>query len=515
MTVREYVGARYVPLFSDPIEWDKTKTYEPLTIVYYQGNSYTSKTSVPTGIEITNTAYWALTGNYNAQIEAYRQEVTTYNGRITDLEDALPVDSFDENTVESVINALRTETNAAIDSVKNVLPFSAFSSSNTVDDKINALSTSTDGRLDAIESILPIDDFDSTNTVDARFDVIEAANWVATNRIANSAVTNEKIANNTIKREKLFKGNLVCLGDSIGAGWAEEQPSQTPWSSIVANKLGYSSVINKSRGGACFYSATNNFKTLAEAAVSQLGTNKNDTTMVIVAGGINDIRNNNSYSNMETACEALFNYILTQFPNAEVHIFAPLMGNRGFGDRARAVLKAVKMAFGNSTIQNRLIIHNPWTWLYDLADYADSYSFVSADHIHALQRGQYVIANSMVCEISGGTAARHNSDKMQFTNTAGTSITSTYMRSDDVVTCEVKGNHSTVSSAQFGNMLWGMDERYSPSNGTYMAFWKGPSAYPEVVDWRGGGNVWSAYQALSSAPLYGVGVFTINNDKFW
>lgn len=29
---RKYVGARYVPLFSDPLEWSNTRTYEPLTI---------------------------------------------------------------------------------------------------------------------------------------------------------------------------------------------------------------------------------------------------------------------------------------------------------------------------------------------------------------------------------------------------------------------------------------------------------------------------------------------------
>lgn len=83
MTVTQYVGARYVPLFAEPLEWDNTKTYEPLTIVYNNGNSYTSKQYVPVGIEITNTHYWALTGNYNAQIEQYRDEVQRYDARIT------------------------------------------------------------------------------------------------------------------------------------------------------------------------------------------------------------------------------------------------------------------------------------------------------------------------------------------------------------------------------------------------------------------------------------------------
>lgn len=79
MAVRQYIGARYVPsFFSDEngnTEWKSGLAYEALTIVTYLGNSYTSKKTVPVGIEITNREYWVLTGSYNSQIEAYREEV--------------------------------------------------------------------------------------------------------------------------------------------------------------------------------------------------------------------------------------------------------------------------------------------------------------------------------------------------------------------------------------------------------------------------------------------------------
>lgn len=80
----KYVGARYVPLFADPAEWNINSSYEPLTIVLYQGNSYTSRQFVPAGIEITNKEYWAETGNYNAQIEQYRQEVHQLSEDVTE-----------------------------------------------------------------------------------------------------------------------------------------------------------------------------------------------------------------------------------------------------------------------------------------------------------------------------------------------------------------------------------------------------------------------------------------------
>lgn len=69
---RQYVGARYVPKIMG--EWNKALQYEALSIVTYKGNSFTSKVPVPPNVDISNNSYWVNTGNYNAQVEAYRQE---------------------------------------------------------------------------------------------------------------------------------------------------------------------------------------------------------------------------------------------------------------------------------------------------------------------------------------------------------------------------------------------------------------------------------------------------------
>lgn len=108
----QYIGARYVPLFGrkdeTTIEWDNKSPYEPLTVVIHAGNSYTSRQYVPADIDITDESYWALTGNYNAQVEQYRRETaavktgletetnnretadTALSGRITTLENNMP-----------------------------------------------------------------------------------------------------------------------------------------------------------------------------------------------------------------------------------------------------------------------------------------------------------------------------------------------------------------------------------------------------------------------------------------
>lgn len=82
--VKQYVGARYVPKFASPVEWAPSTSYEALTIVTFNNASYTSKVPVPptVGNPANNPQYWALTGNYNAQVEQYRQEAVGYKTEV-------------------------------------------------------------------------------------------------------------------------------------------------------------------------------------------------------------------------------------------------------------------------------------------------------------------------------------------------------------------------------------------------------------------------------------------------
>ena len=143
---RQYIGARYVPLFGrrgEPtIEWDNLKPYEPLTIVLHQGNSYTSRQYVPVGVAIDNQEYWANTGNYNAQIEQYRldlvraiegvnESLTEFSGEIGDVKNSMPASAFSpELTIKGYIDA-RT------DDIADRLPSSEFGDNNTVKDYVD------------------------------------------------------------------------------------------------------------------------------------------------------------------------------------------------------------------------------------------------------------------------------------------------------------------------------------------------------------------------------------------
>ena len=78
----QYIGARYVPKFYEnpddgSNDWKSGVSYEPLTVVTYLDDSYTSKIAVPASVgdPAANTNYWVKTGNYNAAITALQSNV--------------------------------------------------------------------------------------------------------------------------------------------------------------------------------------------------------------------------------------------------------------------------------------------------------------------------------------------------------------------------------------------------------------------------------------------------------
>lgn len=117
MSVREYIGARYIPIYLG--NWNIENAYEPLSVVLYEGASYTSRQYVPSGIAITNTDYWLQSGNYNAQVEQYRQEVLAYVqsvSAIVPFDTAPTQDSTKGVTSGGVYDAI-TELSNAIDKI--------------------------------------------------------------------------------------------------------------------------------------------------------------------------------------------------------------------------------------------------------------------------------------------------------------------------------------------------------------------------------------------------------------
>ena len=201
MTVREYIGARYMPLFIG--EWDDTVSYEPLSIVSYQGNSYTSRQAVPIGIEITNEIYWALTGNYNAQVEQYRQEVLAYNDRISTIEDKFPIQSA-SIADGAVITGKIADANVTTAKIAD---------ENVTTAKIADSNVTTDKIADANVTTAKIAD---ENVTTAKI----ADENVTTAKIADANVTSDKIADDAVITDKIADGAITVdklSSDAINA----------------------------------------------------------------------------------------------------------------------------------------------------------------------------------------------------------------------------------------------------------------------------------------------------------
>lgn len=116
---RQYVGARYVPKLMG--EWNKALQYEPLSIVTYLGNSFTSKVPVPVNIDISNTDYWVNTGNYNAQVEEYRREALEAKQLANNTSTALNAFKEKQTDTNNEINNKIASTTSALNNLKNVV----------------------------------------------------------------------------------------------------------------------------------------------------------------------------------------------------------------------------------------------------------------------------------------------------------------------------------------------------------------------------------------------------------
>ena len=139
-----YIGARYVPIFADPVEWDDKREYEPLTIVIHNGDCYTSKCYVPKGAQLPpypegQTKYWVKTSDYNGQfadlkktvldlsrlVEQFQKDNKTFTDLIHDWNEKViqwekDMAAWGErlDTVESNITDLTASLNAEIDRAK-------------------------------------------------------------------------------------------------------------------------------------------------------------------------------------------------------------------------------------------------------------------------------------------------------------------------------------------------------------------------------------------------------------
>lgn len=365
MAVTQYIGARYVPLIADPIEWDSRKSYEPLTIVLYQGASYTSRQAVPVGININNTEYWALTGNYNAQVEQYRQEVLTFNNRISENTEAIAENAADITKLNDDLN-----------------------------DEVTARINGDSSLQDSIDDI--------NNELD---DLLNGGSIY-----------------------HYFSGsNAVIIGDSYayGTGCSDHLDGDTKrFSSLLCSALN-ATEFNFSVGstGFCDPGSAGQNMTFANqvqtALDSMTQTQIANTHLVLIAGGINDFNEGATYTgtDMTNATASACSIADTGFPNALIVVVPMLFKGAGANPRLlnfeNAIVNGVN---GTSRHRRCVVIRGAWTWNFGMASHYNS------DKLHPNDIGYRNIAARIYERILGGDAYENRMIGFDFESGYGGSV---------------------------------------------------------------------------------------------
>ena len=285
MTTTQYIGARYVPLFSNPIEWDNTREYEALTIVIHEGNSFTSKQYVPKGVDINNESFWAVTGNYNAQVEQYRKEVKTFDTRITKAQEAA-------------------------DNANNKFPVA------TDDIAANAVVTAKVA--------------DASITSDKLAD-----NAVVTAKIADASITSDKLAPSILKNistsNKYENCNMIYIGDSWGQGFYQSKSHVNEGlASTIAKYLNIKNLTNVSVCASGWVQGGDTNRNFAQQYATIDTNTKKNADIIVIAGGQNDAAS--SLDDVKSNCNSLFTSINKESPNADVFLLnMPFTRWRTFG----------------------------------------------------------------------------------------------------------------------------------------------------------------------------------------
>lgn len=355
--VREYVGARYVPVFANPPEWNGTRGYEPLTIVLHQGNSFTSTQYVPSGVDISNTKYWLQTGNWNAQIEAYREEVLRFDGRITQNADGIKANT------------------AAI-----------------ADEAAARASADT-----ALQQLI-----ESEETARKAADTELHQNLSA----VIASVKQQNILS-------LYKGkNCVWVGDSFTTGVGAD-PRTKRVSTVFCNAMGMTEFNYGVGATGWIWGTTSNTPYITQvqnAYDAMTQEQRENTAMVVLPGTSTDISHGSASKQIGTAATLCAKKACELFPNAVIYVIPMIWDKALFTYTAYDATVEICDQINKAALPRVKMDEDSYTWLLG------RYDFYSSDNVHPNNSGYAVWAAKMISSILGSanTAGYINSFTSSF-----------------------------------------------------------------------------------------------------
>lgn len=517
MSVREYIGARYVPLFADPIDWNSTKTYEPLTVVYNQGNSYTSRQYVPAGIDISNDTYWARTGNYNAQIEQYRSEVATFDNRITTNETNITKETTRAKAAEQTnADAIATEvtrakaaeqTNAkAVSDEVTRAKAAEQANAKAVSDVVTRANAAEQAIAKAItDEVTRAKAAEKTNadaiaTEKSRAILAEAANADAIKDIQQGAAetiaklkggayldttptvvdsatlipTSKAVYDFTSKTKKV----LLCFGDS----YADTGDRSNSWAYALQDYFGWT-VKNYAVSGAGWDVDTRTFYNQLQTAISREGTDYNidDVYALVVAGGRNDIM---TASEAKSYVNTFMQAAIAHYKNTKIFVVPMLYDWQTLGSTGRIKAEAIGNAAANYGAE---VVNYAWEWL------RGEKSCIQSNNIHPNATGAKRIAGYMNAALNGCYTPRYVAKYYEWSGAEVYCVAQ-----GGIVNINIRGSFSSAPST--GKVL---DEVFWPDV-TYMGFGAVTSSGTPQIFFIGNDGTIELYQNASATGFVGL-----------
>lgn len=445
---RQYIGARYVPIFGrtgeTSIQWDNDAPYEPLTIVLYQGNSYTSRQYVPEGVEITNEAFWALTGNYNAQVEAYRQEVQGFSARIDAIEtsDTAQNDQLagsapsglktliDANTshLADIDEQLAGETDSGLRGLigTNAAAIAENTASiETLDDTVTANATAAQLEFDGLHS-----DIDGINAslsqVDSKFSAI---------------------APRLLGPIGAYKDTIcVIFGDSFtDSRVAYSEYGQ--WPNAIASAFGFD-VRNYAVSGSGIVHGNANLVTELSRAVSEMTADERaNTSLIIMYYGYNDLSQGVAASRIVDNFRSFVTSASANFPNARILAIPFNYGSAQLSMARETLIGSVIQSMRDVANGYHVeIVDNARFWLLGQFD-------LFKDSVHPNATGFKQIASYITNAILGNSMQVHRSGTVELEAGAEAYKACHWVQQDGIVTLYARFVPTTATSSPTTEVL--------------------------------------------------------------
>lgn len=411
MAVSQYIGARYVPLFADPYDWDDTREYEPLTVVYDNGNSYTSKQYVPKGTPLTDENYWAITGNYNAQVEQYRKETKAvsdkYGTVAKDANDALSLAQTNERDIAANDAELAGTAESGLKTLITDEAKRATNSEKKLSDSIAAEAE----RAEAAETA----NAGSIAAETERAKVAETANASAIETEAKRAKARENELDAKISKNGY---NVITIGDS----YSRAESDLNTWPYWLHQLDASINVQNYGVSGAGFNVGTKLFHDQLQNAHNAIQ-DPDSINYIVIAGGRNDIMDDDAAMARITE---LCTDARTWFPNARVIIVPMLWDYSSIQENERIKINAISKA-GNKNGAD--VIIGAWIWGKGEPDY------YQPNDIHPNATGAKVMAGYILSALKGTYSPRYESGSYSW-NGANFNV----VLHDNLVTVNIDGN---------------------------------------------------------------------------